>query len=111
METSPKNRVLMGFVWGAIVAAIFVVLVTILGELLAPLKNFLKEQHHHHWVGKGIWTVSIFIIVAVLFCPSTRRKFFANDQIAQWVTVLSWIMILGSVILFGFFLYEYLIHH
>jgi len=75
------------------------------------LKNLLKEQHYHHWVGKGIWTVLVFAVVTLLSYFMVRKKTFSNNQLATWLTVLSWVVILGALILFAFFGYEYTTHH
>lgn len=111
MENPSKNNLLVSIVFGTIIAVVFVVLITIFGELVPPLKNFLKDQHYHHWVGKGIWTSILFTAGSLLFYILVLKKQYTNDHLAKWLTVLSFALILGGLILFAFFTYEYLVSH
>ena len=98
-----------GLLLGATVAVVFVTVVTVVGELYAPLKNFFKDLHGHHWVGKGIWSLGIMVIV-------TAGTYFAKKQEQGEVNLsraMRWLtnsIIAGTVALFLFFIYEYLGH-
>ena len=89
-------------------AAILVVFLTVVGELHSPLKDFLKNAHYHHWVGKGIWAAGLFILVTAISYPLFKRG--ARNSKAT-ITFFNWMLILGTLILLLFFTYEYLIHH
>jgi len=111
MNIRNKNNFLVSVVYGSIISVIFVVLVTILGELIPPIKDFLKEQHDHHWIGKGIWTMSIFAGASALFSLLSRSSVYSDEQLAKWIRILSWCTIAGVFVLFFFFGYEYVIKH
>lgn len=40
-----------------------IALLTIIGELVAPFKNFLQSVTGHHWVTKGIFSFVLFIVL------------------------------------------------
>jgi len=125
MENSTKDSLLISLVWGGVVAVIFITIITILGELVKAtvdgesvkvVKDFMKEsllwgKYEHHWVGKGIWAVILFAGTTGISYLFTRKKEVSNDWLAEAIRLLSWLVIIGSVILLGFFLYEYNIHH
>ena len=96
---------------GSIGAAIFVVLITILGDVVknpaggAIIKNWLKDVHYHHWIGKGIWA-GIVMVVFGLF-SFIFKSVPTIESIRKLVKVLSWVLVLGSVALLAFFILEY----
>lgn len=51
----------------AITTNIFVVIITIWGELSAPLKDWLKNFSGHHWTSKSILSVLLYAATAVIF--------------------------------------------
>jgi len=91
----------------AVCAIFFITLLTIGGELYTPLKNLLAEQHHHHWIGKGIWAVSLFVVVWLV-------TFFIIKPTPPRLARLLWMVtlssIVGTLLLYGFFVYEFF-HH
>lgn len=103
---------------GAYVAVIFVVIITIAGELykvtgvdgktVNPIKDFLKALHGHHWVGKGIWAVALFIITSGGSYLSLRGPADEN-RVSCHTSILAWTLALGTLILFAFFIYEYIV--
>lgn len=111
MENPSKNNLLVSLALGGTLAALFVMLVTISGELFAPLKNLLKEQHYHHWIGKGVWTMILFVLTSAIAYGVTMKKQFHSDTVARFLTILSWIIVFSALALFAFFLYEYGAQH
>lgn len=103
-----KLRAVNAFIAGAIVVAVFVGGITIAGELYAPLKNLLKEAHDHHWVGKGIWSAIVFAAVSILYYIASKET--NTDSTIRLMKMLSWMVILVTMALFGFFMYEFIIH-
>ncbi len=115
-----KHNLVRSAVIAAIITIIFVVIITVAGELyttpdaagksVKPIKDFLKELHGHHWVGKGIWAVILFIIsTAGLYLAGRNAP--GESKLTLVVSMLSWALILGTLALYGFFAYEYVISH
>lgn len=103
-----------------IVTIVFVVIVTILGELytvsgadgkvLNPIKEFLKALHGHHWVGKSIWATGVFGIanlLTYLYMRLTQKEF----SLTCLTRTTTYILSIGILALYGFFIYEYIIAH
>lgn len=112
------NQFLKSVLIGAYTAVVFIVVLTIAGELykvtgvdgktLNPIKDFLKALHGHHWVGKGIWAVGVFLITTGASYLVNKGKI--EDRTTCHVSVLSWTLALGTIAFFAFFGYEYAIH-
>ena len=105
---------------GSSLTIIFITLLTIGGELytitgvdgktLNPIKELLKSLHGHHWVGKGIWAIGFFIITTIVMYL-IHRNTEKQPALHFYVRMLTYMLILGTVALYGFFTYEFLIHH
>lgn len=114
-----KNTLTRSTLVATSVTIIFTTVLTVAGELykvtgadgktLNPIKDLLKALHGHHWVGKGIWAVAIFIAVASIlyFLGRNRRDEQPYDRL---VTFLSYTLCICTIILFSFFTFEYVIH-
>lgn len=105
-----KFHLVKGLVAGAIAVVLFVVSITILGELLPPLKNLLKDAHHHHWVGKGVWSAVVFAVVTLGSFSVLRGKSENTLVASKLILYLSHALIAGTVLLFLFFVYEFYTH-
>jgi len=115
-----KNNLLQSSLIGASLTVVFVVLITIIGDLykipgadgkmINPIKDFLKALHGHHWVGKGIWAVALFVIstVAMYFVNRSSQK---EHKLNCYVSLLTVTLILGTAVLFGFYIFEYASAH
>jgi surface polysaccharide O-acyltransferase-like enzyme len=107
-----RNQFVKSVLIGAYVSVIFVVIITIAGELYkvtgVDIKTFLKNLHGHHWVGKGIWAVALFLLTSGASYLVNRGK--TEDTTSRHVSVLAWTLALGTITLFAFFGYEYAIH-
>ncbi len=106
MNSNP-SKFINGVVVGAISTVIFIVILTITGDLYAPLTALLQE-HYHHWVAKGIWATILFIIV--IFGYYVVKKVDTNDATIRLVRMLGWALLLGALGLFLFFTYEFFGH-
>lgn len=114
-----KNQFVKGVLIGAYVAVIFAVVITVAGELyqvageggkvLKPIKDTLAGWHGHHWVGKSIWTVIVFLVTSA-GAYLVNRKELDFSGVSSHARVLMYTLILGTVAIYGFFGYEYLIH-
>jgi hypothetical protein len=111
-----KNALAQSTLIGAITTILFVALITIAGELykvtgvdgksINPIKEFLKSLHGHHWVGKGIWALALFIIVSGILYVMSRNHTNSN-RLGCIISTLSWTLVIGTLVLFGFFMYEF----
>lgn len=115
-----KQSLVLSSIISASLTVIFISILTIAGELykvvdasgktINPLKAMLASLHGHHWVGKGIWAVAFFaLITAVGYW--TRRKSTDELHLGCYVRALSITLMCATLIIFGFFIYEYVIHH
>lgn len=95
---------------GALLASVLILFLTVTGELYSPLKNLLKDLHYHHWVGKGIWAVIIFIASTLVLHWTTKDRS-ESLSLVRSVNWLSYTLVLAAVVMFLFFIYEYVIHH
>lgn len=90
----------------AAVKSIFVtIIITIAAEFSAPFKAWLKAFTGHHWITKSwlsviVFALAFFIVYVLVKNPSTVRvKRALNLLLASLLT--------GSVILLGFFIFEF----
>lgn len=103
-----------------VVTIVFVVAITILGELykvpgaegklVNPIKDLLKTLHGHHWVGKSIWAVGVFGITNLgtyIYARWAQKEF----SLTRLTRIATYTLIIGILALYGFFTYEYLIAH
>lgn len=86
--------------WAAIGAIVLVVVLTIVGELHAPLKNFLKDTFSHHWLGKSILSVVVYLVVAL----ALSFKKAPIESAAFALRALGGVSIAGALLLTGFFI-------
>ena len=108
-ENNNSNLALLkSAVFSALLAVVLVTVLTVAGELYAPLKNHLKDTLYHHWVGKGVWA-SVLFLVGTFALQSHFKKTEDDGKNLLWMLNLS--LIAGSVIIFVFYVYEYVIHH
>ncbi len=114
-----KNALIRSAFIGASVAIVFVVAITILGDLykvtladgkvLNPIKEFLKALHGHHWVGKGIWAVALFCLTSGIVYLIGRKNI-EDRPLEPYISFLTYMIIVGTAAIFGFYIYEYSIH-
>lgn len=105
---SDGSRVTNSIILGAIAAALLIVILTIVGELYGPLKTLLKEQHHHHWIGKSIWASTLFAVVTLVSIPLLKKT--SLSVTSRLLKVLAWTLVFSLIILLVFFIYEYSYH-
>lgn len=101
-------RIITASAFSAIITAIFIVSITIGGELLPPLKSWLAETFYHHWVGKGILSVILFALAYIIAFAFSGA---ADEHSARrTLMTLFWVVLLGTISLYTFFLYESFAH-
>ena len=114
------NKLLKSTVLSTSITSVFIVVITILGELykvagaggkmVNPIKDLLKALYGHHWVGKGVWAIALFLFSALVFYFVMKSE---DDtrSLGKYITLLLWTLIACTLALYGFFTYEYLIAH
>lgn len=94
-----KYKVINSFLISAIIVVVFIASITIAAELFPNLKSLLKDTFIHHWVGKGVLAVLLFLILAFLYnlfkCEHEREKTAILLLTLAVVTVLCFFIILG----------------
>lgn len=96
-----NNLFTRGFIIGAIAAILLIVILTIIGELYAPLKDWLKDVFLHHWIGKGVLAVAIFVFLGLAL---PRKK--AENSIGPILRILTIVTVFATLALVLFFVYE-----
>ena len=89
--------------FATIATVVVTTIVTIAAELSEGFKNALKAVTGHHWITKSVLAFVLFFAV-YLFIKKSDDKV---DALAESWRVI-WITLLASLILFGFFLWEFL---
>ena len=99
-----KLKIIHSAICGAIAAVIFITAITITADLYLPLKDWLKNTFSHHWIGKSILSVAVFIVIGLVsrFLPIEASE----DKLNKVLKLLSWAMVLGVILIFLFFIYE-----
>lgn len=90
-------------VFGAMVAVVAVTALTIWGDLMPEIKDWLKEMFSHHWIGKGVIGAIVFCVSGLMAGagkPKTEEQL-ANS--AGWLFIITMVCIL---LLGVFFTYE-----
>lgn len=100
-----KNiKILNSFIIGAITAVIFVAAVTIFSELAPDIKSFLKNTFTHHWVGKSVLSLMIFLVASLIFWVIPAK--IDIKKIRAEIRILIFSAAMGSLAVFIFFVYE-----
>jgi hypothetical protein len=87
---------------------IFVIAITIVSDLYLPIKDWLKATHGHHWVGKGIWTVVLFVFFATVSYPLFKRN--VCELTPRMVNNAAHVAVFATLAITAFFVYEYMNH-
>jgi len=88
-----------------LVTTLAILVMTIGAELYPPLKAWLASTFGHHWVGKGVISIVIFVVVMALSYPILTKT---PRSMASWSNRLFAVVILVTAIIIGFFMYEFL---
>ena len=60
-----KPKLIISSAYAAIITIVFVGGITIWAELAAPLKDWLKNFSGHHWTSKSIFSVLLYVALAM----------------------------------------------
>ncbi len=97
-------RWIFGSTIGSLVTIIVITLLTIIADIKPAIKDNLKDIFAHHWVGKGILALIVFVIV--MFAVSAVAKKVSEEKIVIATKALGIATILSALALIAFFLFE-----
>lgn len=102
-----KIKLINSFSISASATVIFVVFITIISELVRPVKDWLTGTFSHHWIGKGILSLILFLVLGfILFWvigTSNEEKAGRNLRVLFWIGVISFLAI------FVFYIFEFFV--
>lgn len=101
---SSNMKKLHAFILSAIITIIFLTVIIITADLYLPLKDFLKSAFYHHWIGKGILGVALFLISSFLINLIPYN--IGEQKESKSLLALFFTAILSFLALTLFFLYE-----
>mgnify|MGYP001563703597 CR=1 FL=1 len=88
----------------AIITELVIVILTISAELSAGLKETLKSMTGHHWTSKGI--ISLVLFFAMYFMYGNVKS--KDEDVWKYTKAIFWFTILFSLIILGFFIFEFM---
>jgi len=100
-----KSKILNSFISGAISSVVFLVLITVVADLIPTLKDWLKSSFYHHWIGKGVLAILIFFVIQGLMAIYSRGKN-TKKNIIENLWILNLVSIFGVFAMFMFFIIE-----
>lgn len=101
-----KLKLIIASAYAALVSVLFVVIITIISELVPSLKDWLKNLFGHHWVSKSILSVLLYLIVAKILYFSVCNN--NNGQrVRKSLKLLLIFVVLGVVAISLFYIGHY----
>jgi len=88
----------------ALLTTVAIMVMTLGAELYPPLKTWLAATFGHHWLGKGIISIVIFLAVIALSYPKLTK---VERSMGTWSARLLAVVILVTLIIIGFYTYEF----
>ena len=97
-----KQSILSAIIVSAILTFVIIVLLTVCGELDAGFKGWLTQTFSHHWIGKSIISVLVFLVSIPVFYVLKLKKISIPALVWLLVTVAN----LSFGVLLAFFFFE-----
>ncbi len=85
----------------AIAASVMLALLIISAEEIPTLKNWLKATFYHHWLGKGVLAIGLFVVISVALRLLLQR---GTSRLSTLIVVEAIMVILSACVIAGFFL-------
>jgi hypothetical protein len=101
-----KLKTIYASVYSSSLTIVAVVILTLVAELSVNFKNWLASFTGHHWVTKSWLSLIIFILFFGIFYSIKSPS---SEKIKKAVMTLGVIAILGSLIIFLFYVYEFFV--
>ena len=89
----------------SLIALLYVPIITIGGELFKPLKDGLKNIFWHHWLGKSVVLILLYVILVGIFSRTSSTDARQDERLVSAVTGVA---VFSALAVFAFFTYEYL---
>lgn len=86
MSNQTETTIVKNATLASSAAILSVVLLTVLGELNPPLKNWLTTTFSHHWIGKSVISILVFAVSFALLWPIKLKAL--STAWAIWLLVL-----------------------
>ena len=90
-----------GHVVSCMITVVVVTALTVAAEMSASLKDGLKQVLFHHWVGKGVIALVVFVLFAHVI-PLRVKK-----PLSKVVNRLTMLTVACGIVIFLFFLWEF----
>lgn len=100
------NRHLVASTGAAITSIIFVVVVTIAGELSPSFKAFLKVLTTHHWITKSVGSLVVYVVAYPIVYATHRNP--TDKSVAGHLWALFGVTVIGTATLTLFFIQHFL---
>jgi len=98
--------------YAAAFAVAFITGITITADLYLPLKDWLKLTFSHHWVGKGMLAIVLFVgISAILLLFPAPKDEVKTKALARSTWILVIVSLMGTISIIAFFIYEAFLKH
>ncbi len=88
--------------WATKITIAFVTIVTIVAEMVAPFKDFLKSLTGHHWITKSVSSFVLFFVL-YYFCRCNEKDVDVLKEVKKVIIYT----ILGILALSAFFTWHY----
>lgn len=102
-----KLKLINSFSISASVTVIFIVIITIVSELVRPVKDWLAGTFSHHWVGKGILSLILFLVLGFILFWVIRTS--NEEKAGRNFRVLFWIGVISFLAIFAFYIFEFFV--
>ena len=86
-----------------IISIVVTVVITIFSEVSSGFKSLLTKISGHHWLTKGIIALVLFFILYFAFGKMKTK----DSDIFKYTKAVFWITIVCSLIIIGFFVFEF----
>jgi len=86
--------------WAVVIVIWFIAGATIGAELLPPLKDFFAGLAGHHWTGKGIVSVGVFIVGYMAVAAHLNSR----ASLSRAVYLVGASAVVGSLVILSFFI-------
>lgn len=110
MQINSRQKLVRGIIWGAVFSIVATTALTIGGELYSPLKNWLTMTFSHHWLGKSILSIVVFVAVVLIASVVSKSEEDENQDDDKFTRLIWTLFVVATTATFGlvgFYLYEY----
>ncbi|WP_225876094.1 hypothetical protein [Infirmifilum lucidum] len=103
-------RAAVSSIIGYIAAAMFNSILLVIKETNKSVFDWLKATFGHHWLGHGILTIAVFVLVTLLAWYAIRRYEPTDRDIGRLAILVVVFTALSVIIIAGFYAIEVMGH-